>query len=171
MRVDIGCADNSSAPLSLLTTANALVRAIAQEAKQLACSSQFISPISFRKSVPPSAASTRPGRSSPAPANDPFSEPKNSLEQACRSRSAVELHKRRFSPVRPRVQKPGHHFLARSTLSLNENGKITRKSGIDLAPELAHGRRAAKNDSFIRQLGGIDAKALGQVCRHRPRRN
>jgi len=48
----------------------------------LTCTEGLISPISSRKSVPPSAASKRPSRLPAAPVNEPFSCPNSSLSSS-----------------------------------------------------------------------------------------
>ena len=54
----------------------------------LACASSDMSPISSRKSVPPSACSNLPLRCSVAPVNEPFSWPKSSLSSSSRGIAA-----------------------------------------------------------------------------------
>ncbi len=59
-----------------------------------------MSPISSRKSVPPSLCSNRPTRCVMAPVNAPFSWPKSSLSSNC-SGIAAQLIATKFRPARP----------------------------------------------------------------------
>ena len=86
------------------------------------CTVGEMSPISSRKSVPPSAVSKRPARVSSAPVNEPFSWPKSSLSSSVSGRAAqVTLTKGLLAPRAVLVERLGDQLLARAALAQQQH--------------------------------------------------
>ena len=89
-----------------------------------ACITRLMSPISSRKSVPPSALSNVPRRSATAPVKAPFTWPNISLSiELRRHRRAVHLHERPVAPGREGVDRAGHQLLARAPLARDHDAR------------------------------------------------
>ena len=115
--------------------------------RSLTCVDGGISPISSRKSVPPSASSNRPSRRSAAPVKAPFSWPNNSLSSSV-SGSAPTFTA--MNGLLRRGLRSAHRardeLLARAALALDEHRARHRRHLLDLAPSpraAARSRRSA----------------------------
>ena len=122
------------------------------------------SPISSRKSVPPSASSMRPTRLNRAPVNAPFSWPKSSLSNSP-SLSAAQLTftKRLLRPQAVVMDGRRHEFLAGARFAADEHRRAGRGDLVDPQVDLAHAVRVA--DDVLRAESLLEGVAEPQVLR------
>ena len=105
----------------------------------LACVLRLMSPISSRKSVPPSASSNLPRRSSIAPVNAPLTCPKSSLSISS-SGMAAQLTSTNGPPRRRlrRVDRARDELLAGAVLAIDEHPSVGGRGHRHLLAELRH---------------------------------
>ena len=102
-----------------------------------------MSPISSRKSVPPSASSKRPRRRAAAPVNEPFSCPKSSERSSVSTeRGAVDLDEGPRAPRARLVDRLGDELLARAALAVDEHGGVGLRRPCGWPWRARHRRRA-----------------------------
>ena len=114
----------------------------------LACSGGGSSPISSRKTVPPSATSSLPFLVAIAPVKAPFSCPNNSLSSSA-SGMAAQLMATNGLPARGAVVMDGarYQFLAGTAFPANKNGGIAAGHPGDELLHLPHGITFAHDDA------------------------
>ena len=103
-----------------------------------------MSPISSRKSVPPSAARRGPWRVAVAPVKAPFTWPKSSLSSSVSgSARAVDRHEGAGGPRAALVDRARHELLAGAALAEDEHRGVRRRDALDEAQHGAHRRPVA----------------------------
>ena len=114
------------------------------------------SPISSRKSVPPSASSNRPGLLSVAPVNAPRTWPNSSLSNSV-STTAEQLTvtKRRSRRGPDLMQRARDELLAGAGLAGDERGAHVRRQPANHAEQLLHHRAAADHAAELEPLGDV----------------
>jgi len=72
--------------------------------------------------------------------------------------NSQKVHRTGFERV---CRNLANNLFASSALALDEYRKITGQDAVDLVPNLTHGRSAAENDRFSRQIRRINSKSSG----------
>ena len=104
------------------------------------CVFRLMSPISSRKTVPPSATSNLPFLRYCAPVKAPFSWPNSSLSSSVSvKRAAVDRHHADEAPRAGGVDGARHQFLAGAAFAGDEHGGLGGADGFDGVEDLLHG--------------------------------
>ena len=123
-----------------------------------------ISPISSRKSVPPSASSMRPGLVPTAPVKAPFSWPNSSDSSTSRGRAPQWMGTNgRVGALRALVDRARHQLLAGAALAEDQHGGVRRRHALHHAQHLLHAR--APGEDAAEGLGARAAARAGPRCR------
>ena len=105
----------------------------------LGCSARGISPISSRKSVPPSASSKTPVRSETAPLKAPRTCPKSSLSMRFSGMAPQSIgNEGPRRPARRGVERARDDVLARPRLPLDEHGGVGGRDALEDGVEAPH---------------------------------
>ena len=115
--VAVGGGDHAHVDVPRLRRADPLTSPSWSTRSSLAWKSADISPISSRKSVPPSARSKQPARAGAPGEGAALVAEELALEHAGRERRAVDGDERRADAVAPVVQQPRHQLLAGPALT------------------------------------------------------
>src|SRR5471030_853345 len=118
-----------------------------------ACNSSGISPISSKKSVPPSAASKRPNFCATAPVKALFMTEELAFQESQRNRRAVHLHER--STATPAVVVYGlrNELFAGTCFALDENGGVGWGHGADLIQHFT--QRGTRPDNAFKAITAL----------------
>ena len=110
-----------------------------------ACVAGVMSPISSRKSVPPSACSNLPMRLRSAPVNAPFSWPNSSLSRSDSGIAAQLIARNGFVGAGGvLVDRAGDEFLAGAALAEDQHRHVLRGDAADRLVHLLHGRASGR---------------------------
>ncbi len=114
-----------------------------------------MSPTSSRNSVPPLAASTRPGLRAVAPVKAPRSWPKTSLSNRVSGRPrAVHHHERPLGAPAGLVHRAREQLLAGTRLALQQHARVRGRHPRDQLEHALEGGRAADQAAVIRHPTG-----------------